>query len=71
MSFGKSRIFDTKLARRGILALTAVGTLATALLGGTALAQEKMKVAAIFSKVSSTWGLSAANSASSWAVATE
>lgn len=49
MSFGKSRIFATTLDRREILALTAAGILASAVFGDAAFAQEKMKVAAIFS----------------------
>lgn len=49
MSFGKSRIFATTLDRREILALTAAGILASAVFGNAAFAQEKMKVAAIFS----------------------
>jgi basic membrane lipoprotein Med (substrate-binding protein (PBP1-ABC) superfamily) len=49
MTFHKCRILAAKLDRRAILALAAAAIVASAIPGEAAFAQEKMKVAAIFS----------------------
>lgn len=49
MSFKNRRPVGFGLDRRGLLGLAAAGALAAAILPGAAVAQEKMKVAAIFS----------------------